>query len=97
MNETTMSEPKTKKREGRLATLIEDQTVKVPSDAFLWTAFIALIGAGVLSATKQRTAAQIVGQLAPVLLLLGVYNKLVKLHGHDRASENRASEESWTS
>lgn len=89
MNETTMtSEPTMKKREGRLATLIEDQTAKVPSDAFLWTAFAALIGATVLTATKQKAAAQIVGQLAPVLLLLGVYNKLVKLHGHDRQSKD---------
>ena len=33
----------------------------------------------------NRETSQFVGQWAPTLLILGVYNKLVKVAGHERA------------
>lgn len=69
--------------EGRVAKSIEQQTAKLPSDLFLWAAGGAIIGSLVLKSQKRDTDALFVGQWAPTFLLLGIYNKLVKLHGSD--------------
>jgi hypothetical protein len=77
-------------KEGPVATMIEEQTAKVPSDVFLWTA----IGAIALSAVMQIVGGTkknkdmehrslFFGQWVAPFLLLGIYNKLVKLEGHD--------------
>ena len=70
--------------EGQVAKAIEEQTAKLPSDAFLWMA----IGSMAVSATMQMTgnkhASVFVGQWAPTFLILGLYNKLVKQLGSDR-------------
>lgn len=70
-------------KEGPVATAIEEQTAKVPSDIFLWAA-LASIGTslGFKIAGKDHQAL-FVGQWAAPFLLLGLYNKLVKLEGHD--------------
>lgn len=71
-------------REGELAKAIEEQTAKLPSDVFLWAA----IGSMAVSLTLQLPGAKhrslFIGQWAPSFLLLGIYNKLVKLEGHDK-------------
>ncbi|HWF17856.1 MAG TPA: hypothetical protein VG754_01230 [Verrucomicrobiae bacterium] len=69
--------------EGKIAKAIESQTAKMPSDLFLWAAGGAILTSLVLKATKRNHDALFIGQWAPTLLLLGVYNKLVKLHGSD--------------
>ena len=70
--------------EGQLAKAIEEQTAKIPSDAFLWMA----VGSMAVSATMQmignKNASIFVGQWAPTFLLFGLYNKLVKQLGADR-------------
>jgi hypothetical protein len=68
--------------EGRLATMIEEHTAKLPSDTFLWAAGGAIAGALALRWMGRRHTANFVGLWAPTLLILGVYNKLVKIHGH---------------
>lgn len=74
-------------REGPVARGIEKQTAKLPSDVFLWGAAgsIALSLAMQLSGRKQ--VANFVGHWAPTFLALGLYNKIVKVAGHDRATE----------
>jgi hypothetical protein len=69
--------------EGQIAKSIESQTAKVPSDTFLWAASTA-IGATLQMMGKQ-SASVFVGQWAPTLLILGLYNTLVKQHGSDFA------------
>ena len=69
--------------EGYVATKIEQQTAKIPSDVFLWSAFGAMAAALTLKAFRQNSAALFVGQWAPSFLLFGIYNKLVKQMGHD--------------
>jgi hypothetical protein len=69
--------------EGRVAKTIEQQTAKLPSDLFLWAAGGAIIGSLVLKSQKRDSDALFIGQWAPTFLLLGIYNKLVKLHGSD--------------
>lgn len=71
--------------EGRLARAIEHQTAKLPSDTFLWAAGASILGSLVLQMMGKKHQAEFVGQWAPTLLILGLYNKLVKLEGHDYA------------
>jgi hypothetical protein len=73
--------------EGRVAKTIEDQTAKLPSDTFLWIAVGAMTASATLQIMGNRHASLFVGQWAPTLLILGLYNKLVKQLGSDR-SEN---------
>ena len=70
-------------KEGPLATMIEEQTAKIPSDVFLWTAIGAIAVSAVLQIAGGRTKSLFVGQWVAPFLLLGLYNKLVKLEGHD--------------
>lgn len=69
--------------EGRVAQMIEQQTAKLPSDLFLWAAGASIIGSLMLESTGQQKKALFVGQWAPTFLILGLYNKLVKLEGSD--------------
>ncbi len=85
--------------EGRVARTIEKQTAKLPSDIFLWAAGASIIGSLVFQLTFQRSRrarymmgsgragpfSLFVGQWAPTFLLLGLYNKIVKVAGSDRA------------
>jgi len=72
-------------REGAVARSIEQQTAKLPSDVFLWAAFGSIAGSLALKMTGKDHAAVFVGQWAPTFLILGLYNKLVKLSGSDAA------------
>jgi hypothetical protein len=69
--------------EGYLARLIEEQTVKVPSDIFLWAACGSMAGSLAFQMLGDHKKATFIGQWAPTLLIFGLYNKLVKLHGSD--------------
>lgn len=69
--------------EGPVATAIEEQTAKLPSDIFLWAALGSMAVSLFLQAQGDRDRSLFVGQWAAPFLLLGVYNKLVKLEGHD--------------
>jgi hypothetical protein len=69
--------------EGRIARTIEDQTAKIPSDTFLWAAVGSMVASALLQVSGKREISNFVGQWAPTILILGLYNKLVKLHGHD--------------
>lgn len=70
-------------REGPIARAIEEQTAKLPSDVFLWAAVGSIAGSLVLQLTGKRNLSNFVGQWAPTFLILGLYNKLVKIEGHD--------------
>jgi hypothetical protein len=71
--------------EGRVARAIEHRTAKLPSDLFLWAGLGAL-GASWFVQERDERSGVVLAQLAPVLLLMGIYNKLVKLAGHDQAT-----------
>jgi hypothetical protein len=69
--------------EGKTTKAIEQQTAKLPSDTFLWSA-IACMGVSLtLKCMHKSHAALFVGQWAAPFLLLGIYNKIVKIHGSD--------------
>jgi hypothetical protein len=72
--------------EGPVAKAIEQQTAKLPSDTFLWLAIVSMGVSAALQLSGKRHASLFIGQWAPSLLLFGIYNKLVKELGSDRAS-----------
>ncbi|MBC8032626.1 MAG: hypothetical protein H7Y03_00660 [Chitinophagaceae bacterium] len=73
--------------EGKVAKTIEEQTAKLPSDVFLWAA-IASIGASLtLKLMGHKHTALFVGQWPAPFLLLGLYNKIVKVAGHDQKDD----------
>jgi hypothetical protein len=74
---------KSKHREGTVARGIEKHTAKIPSDVYLWLGVGSIAGSLALKAMGRDKDATFIGQWAPTLLLFGVYNKIVKVAGHD--------------
>jgi hypothetical protein len=74
----------TQHSEGLVARAIEEQTAKLPSDTFLWAAGASIAASLILKMLDRHHEALFVGQWAPTILILGLYNKLVKQHGSDR-------------
>lgn len=70
--------------EGPIARGLEEQTAKLPSDAFLWSAVSAMGVALALQMAGKKHESLFIGQWAAPFLLFGVYNKLVKVGGSDR-------------
>ena len=71
--------------EGQVAKTIEEQTARLPSDAFLWMAVGSMAVSATLQVIGNRHVSLFVGQWAPTFLIFGLYNKLVKQLGSDRA------------
>lgn len=69
--------------ESTSATAIERQTAKLPSDLFLYAAGSSIVASLTLKVMGRDKDALFVGQWAPTILLLGLYNKVVKLFGTD--------------
>jgi hypothetical protein len=70
--------------EGPIARSIEEQTAKLPSDAFLWMAVGAMTASATLQMMGNKHVSLFIGQWAPTFLIFGLYNKLVKQLGSDR-------------
>jgi len=71
------------KKEGKTAKEIEDYTAELPSDAYLWTAFGVMGVSLTLKILQKNNLALFVGQWTAPILLMGVYNKIVKVEGSD--------------
>lgn len=71
-------------QEGPIAKTIEHQTAKIPSDTFLWAALGSIAISALLQFRKKQELSNFVGQWAPTILILGLYNKLVKVAGSDQ-------------
>jgi hypothetical protein len=71
--------------EGQVARTIEQQTAKLPSDVFLWAALGSIGASALLQLMGKQKASLFVGDWVSPLLLFGVYNKIVKVQGSDRA------------
>lgn len=69
--------------EGALTKRIEQFTSQVPSGFYLALTFGAIGLAATLHARGRKDDAQFVGHWVPTILMLGLYNKLVKLEGSD--------------
>jgi len=69
--------------EGPLARAIEEQTARLPSDTWLWAAGGSIALSMYLQYAGNRQQTLFVGHWAPTFLSLGIYNKIVKLHGSE--------------
>ena len=72
---------RTEHDEDSFTRMIEQQTAKVPSHLFLTASLLAMVASAVLELQGKRRASRFVGQWPAPLLLMGVYNKLVKSFG----------------
>lgn len=72
-------------REGPIGKVIEKQAHNMPSDIFLWAAGASIAASLGLKLAHREDEALFVGQWAPTFLLLGVFNKLVKVMGEREA------------
>ncbi len=77
-------------KEGKLTKAIEKQTAKIPSLGYLTLALGAMaISAGieVFSKKERKDWGAFVGLWAPTLLIMGIYNKIVKIEGSDQTEQ----------
>jgi hypothetical protein len=75
------------RREGKVAKAIEEQTSKLPSDLFLWAALGSMAASLALKIMDKKHESLFVGQWAAPFLILGLYNKVVKVEGHDKTEK----------
>ncbi len=64
--------------EDRGTEAVESRTAKVPSLAFLGIAVGAMAVSAALVLTGRKQLANFIGQWAPSILIMGVYNKIAK-------------------
>lgn len=70
-------------REGDLTRTIEEQTAKIPSINWLGLAVGSMVVSFVAAIFfKRRGLGTFIGLWAPSLMLIGVYNKIVKLEAN---------------
>jgi hypothetical protein len=86
--ERTQEQPEpVRHSEGPVAAAIEEYTARIPSDVYLWAAGASILGSLALKASGSRHNALFVGQWVAPFLVLGLYNKLVKVAGTDRVRQ----------
>jgi hypothetical protein len=83
MENQPVTMPRPEHREGRIARSLEQQTARIPSDAWLWAAFGSIGLSLAFELSGREKTANFVGHWAPTFLIIGLYNKLVKLQGSD--------------
>ncbi|MCU7693281.1 hypothetical protein ACFSPU_09245 [Haoranjiania flava] len=73
----------TSHQEGEMTKAIENQTAKLPSTVYLGLALASMAISLGLKVAKQNNRALFVGQWAAPFLIMGIYNKIVKVEGND--------------
>jgi hypothetical protein len=67
--------------EDELTRILEHQAAKLPSDLFLFTAISAMLISFGLELAGRARLSRFIGMWPPALLMMGIYNKLVKMMG----------------
>jgi len=83
MKPSTLDPQTNKPEEGKVAKAIEHKTQFIPSDIFLWGALGSFGISAAMQSSGRKHGSILFSQLAPMFLLLGIYNKLVKVAGSD--------------
>lgn len=74
-------------REGAVTKKVEQYTAQVPSIAYLSLAIGSMVtSAAIALFSERKSLANFIGLWVPTLMLVGIYNKLVKIEGSDRFS-----------
>jgi hypothetical protein len=84
MEYQSYTESQPSRTEDRFTKTVEDYTGAIPSSAFLGVAVGAMALSFALQVTGQGKWGNFIAQWVPTWLIIGVYNKLVKLEGHDQ-------------
>ena len=79
------------RREDEVAGAIEAQTFKIPTSGFLGLAVASMAASATLKAFRRDGLALFIGQWVPTLLIMGMYNRMVKQLGSDFESRESAS------
>jgi hypothetical protein len=74
--------------EDQVTAAIESYTSHVPSSVYLGLAIASIAASVTFKIVKKDYAALFVGQWVAPFLLLGIYNKLIKQHGSDAATQS---------
>jgi len=69
--------------EGKVTHRTDSLTARIPSIAFLTASAVSIAASATLQAKGNQRLSLFVGQWAPTFLILGLYNKLVKVAGSD--------------
>lgn len=72
-----------KAKEGKATAAVEKRTSRVPSMIYLIAGLSALASSSCMMFRGKKSKALLVGQWAAPLLIMGLYNKVVKTEGHD--------------
>ena len=70
--------------EGTITKRLERLTAALPSVTWLVAAGLSLVGSVTLRYYRKNTPALFVGMGVPAFLLIGIYNKIVKVEGSER-------------
>ena len=70
-------------QEGKGTVEIEKRTSKIPSVFYLAAGLTAMAASATLKCLGRKHSALFVGQWAAPILIMGLYNKMVKTQGHD--------------
>jgi hypothetical protein len=79
--------------EDRFTKSVEEYTSAIPSSAYLGVALSAMALSLVCQATGRGKWGNFIAQWVPTWLIIGVYNKLVKLEGHDQTDSEETKEQ----
>jgi len=63
--------------------LIESYTAEIPSGVYLTLAIASMAASLMMMVGGRRNLANFIGQWAPAILIMGLYNKLVKVEGSE--------------
>jgi hypothetical protein len=81
-------------QEGALTRQIEEQTGRIPSVGYLGFAMGSMAASAVLAfVLRRREMANFVGLWAPTILILGLYNKLVKIEHESGLVQGREGQQ----
>lgn len=72
-----------KSKEGKATVAVEKKTSKIPSMFYLLAGLGALTASACMMSRGKKSKALLVGQWAAPMLIMGLYNKIVKTEGHD--------------
>src|ERR1043166_4591651 len=97
MDKTLDNLPKPDPREDIVTKGIEQYTASVPSTMYLAVAIGAMGLSLALQVAGRGKWGNFVAQWVPTWLILGLYNKVVKVEGHDQTDRGKAGQMNWRS
>ena len=71
--------PEKLRHEGKVTAKLEERTSRVASGTYLGLAIGSMIASAAFQLAGKRETASFIGQWVPSLLVIGMYNKLVKI------------------